>query len=80
MVSELERKVVILSDSGINQLVKQEEWEEIVEVVLKKIRKKQFVEGIVQAIEMCRDLLLKNGFQAENDDLNELPDDIRTID
>jgi uncharacterized membrane protein len=80
MVSELERKVVILSDSGINQLVQQEEWEEIVEVVLKKIRKRQFAEGIVQAIQMCRDLLLKNGFRAQKDDLNELPDDIRTID
>ncbi len=80
MVSELERKVVILADSGINQLVGQEAWEAVVTVVLEKIRKKRFVEGIVLAIEMCRDLLLENGFVADRDDKNELPDDIKTID
>jgi uncharacterized membrane protein len=70
----------LLADSGINRLVDQSEWDAIVEEVLQKIKRRAYAEGIVEAIVHCRDLLLANGFKPRAGDVNELPDDIRTID
>lgn len=80
MVSELERKIVLLADTGINELVGQQEWDDIVQAVISKVKKRAYAEGIVEAIDRCRDLLTANGFTPDDDDRNELPDDIRTID
>ena len=73
-ISELERKVIILADSGINELVPGEDWQKIVDDLIDHIKEKKTADGIINAIDQCADLLIKNGI--ENDDTagNQLPD------
>jgi len=75
-VSEFEQKVEVIADSGINNKVEQEDWNEIVETIIKSIKNKKVVDGIVSAIEKCGELLLKNDFIITKDDTNELSDEI----
>ena len=77
-ISAEEHKVVVLADSGINSVVKTEQWEDVVHTVIDGIRKKEVSEGILNAISKCKKLLLDNGFTSRPDDLNRLPDDLVT--
>ena len=76
-ISNLERKVVVIGDSGINARVKQQDWDEIVGIIVQGIKKKEVAHGIVKAIDACKHLLLAHGFTMRKDDTNELPDDLR---
>lgn len=76
-ISKFERMVYVLADSGINNKVKPEDWQHVVETITNGIKKKQTANSIAEAIAMCGDLLLNAGFVIKEDDTNELPDDIR---
>lgn len=76
-ISVKERKVVILGDSGINKQVMQEDWNEMVEIILKGIKKKQLPDAIVNAIGKAKHLLLENDFPKGDSPKNELSDRIR---
>lgn len=76
-ISALERKVVVLGDSGINQKITQADWEQVVKLIVDGIKQKQMTSGIIQAVEACKNLLLENGFKIKPGDTNELPDAIR---
>ncbi len=76
-ISDMENKVVVLADSGINAKVKPSDWNHIVDIVIDGIKSEKLTEGIVNAINECKKLLLENGFVVRPDDINELPDDIR---
>ena len=76
-ISALERKVVVLGDSGINQKITQDDWENVVRLVIKGIKQKQMTDGIIKAVDACKELLLGNGFTVKPNDTNELPDAIR---
>ena len=73
-ISELERKVLILADSGISKLVPGEEWQNIVDELIKYIKEKKTAEGIVNAIDQCTDLLVKNGIENDETAGNQLTD------
>ena len=73
-ISELERKVIILADSGINELVPGEDWQKIVDDLIGHIKEKKTAEGIVNAIDQCTDLLVKNGIENDETAGNQLPD------
>jgi putative membrane protein len=73
-ISELERKVIILADSGINKLVPGEEWQKIVDDLIRHIKSKETAEGIVNAIDQCTELLVKNGIENDETAGNQLPD------
>jgi putative membrane protein len=73
-ISELERKVLILADSGINRLVPDDAWQQIVDDLVHYIRKKKTAEGIVRAIDQCTDLLIKSGVENDETAGNQLPD------
>ncbi len=75
-ISLLEHRVVVLGDSGINQKVSKEDWEEIVRIVIEGIKNKTFVSGIIKAIEKSGELLEKSGLAISKEDINELPDSI----
>ena len=79
-ISQLEHKVEILADSGINQKVKPEEWSGIVKTIITGIKKKNTAEAIANAIEQCGELLVNAGFTITKDDTNELSDDLRIKD
>lgn len=76
-ISALEHKVIVLADSGINAKVDQSEWDYIVGLVVNGIKTRKITQGLVDAIDRCKELLLDNGFIVRDDDTNELSDDIR---
>ena len=76
-ISALERKVAVIGDSGINQKITQDDWENVVRLVIAGIKQKQMTEGIIKAVDACKELLLGNGFTVKPNDTNELPDAIR---
>jgi len=73
-ISELERKVLILADSGISKLVPHEDWQKIVDDLIKHIKEKKTAEGIVNAIDQCTELLVKSGIENDETAGNQLPD------
>lgn len=79
-ISELEHQVQILGDSGINSKIQQQDWNEVLELVIQGIKKDQPATGIVSAIQKCETLLLDNGFDNVVKPDNELSDDMRIED
>jgi len=79
-VSLLERQVLVVGDAGINAHVKQEEWDDVVQSVVRGIRKGSAAEGIVEAIGKCGLLLERRGVARREDDKDELRDDLRMSD
>lgn len=76
-ISYKEKRVVVLGDVGINSKVNSHEWQEVVDFIVLGIKEDRTTEGIVNAIHMCKDLLLKNGFITKPNDTNELSNEIR---
>ena len=76
-ISELEHKVVVLGDSGINAKISKEDWTHIVDTIVLGIKHQQIAQGIINAVAICKDLLLKHGFTNVEKAANELSDDIR---
>jgi putative membrane protein len=76
-VSFFERRVVVLGDSGINAKVVQSEWDGIVHTLIQSVKKRRTVEGLVEAIQACGDLLQKHGVERERDDTDELSNSLR---
>jgi len=75
LVSELERRVVILGDRGIHERVGDSGWREHVDHVIAAIRRGQAAQGLLDVIERL------GAAHAElnprrSDDTNELPDEI----
>ncbi len=76
-ISRLEHKVIVLGDEGINQKVKGDDWQQIVDTVIEGIKQKEIGAGLVKAIGECKDLLLDQGFNTKAKGSNELSDDLR---
>ncbi|GAB4237508.1 MAG: hypothetical protein Tsb0034_12700 [Ekhidna sp.] len=79
-ISRLEHLVMILGDEGINAKVKKQDWENVVGLITEGLRKKEIGEGLVNGINHCKDLLLRNGFERKATDTNELSDELRIKD
>jgi putative membrane protein len=79
-VSVFERHVLVIGDSGINALVKQEEWDGVVQSVVRGIRQRTPADGLVEAIGKCGTLLERRGVERRADDTDELRDDLRMSD
>jgi len=79
-LSLLERRVLVLGDSGINQKVKPEEWQDVVATVVSGIHGGSPVDGLVDAIQKCGALLERRGVGVRPDDRDELSDSLRIKD
>ncbi len=77
-ISSFEHQVEIITDKGINKFLKNEERNELINLIIKGIKTNNVAEGIIQAIHLYGNLLVKAGFEIKPDDINELPDDIKT--
>jgi putative membrane protein len=66
-----------MADKGINKVVEQKQWDEIVGGLVGNIRAGKIVDGLEGAIKQCGELLLEKGFVKSADDTNELGDDLR---
>jgi putative membrane protein len=76
-ISFFEHEVIVMADKGINKVVEQKEWDNIVRGMIEQIKKGKITDGIVHAINRCGELLLQKGFVITPDDVNELKDDLR---
>lgn len=76
-VSRLEHKVLVLGDSGINAKVEQTDWTHVVDIIINGIKTDKVIDGLSEAINACKKLLLDNGFVVRPDDTNELSDELR---
>ncbi len=72
-ISVFERRVCILGDAGINTLISQEIWDEIVARVTLGIKNKNQCKSLCDAIESVGNIL-KEHFPIKEDDSNELHD------
>jgi putative membrane protein len=76
-ISFFEHEVIVMADKGINKVVDQKQWDQIVISLVTHIRNGKIVEGLEAAISQCGELLLQKGFHKTDDDTNELSDDLR---
>lgn len=76
-VSFFEHEVVVMADKGINKVVDQKEWDNLVALLISGIKEENVVEGLERAIKRCGEILLEKGFHKTDDDINELGDDLR---
>ncbi|MEP5610650.1 MAG: hypothetical protein ABJP45_00300 [Cyclobacteriaceae bacterium] len=76
-VSRLEHMVFVLGDEGISKKVGKEDWQHVVDEVVVGVKANQIGDGLVKAIGLCKELLLKNGFVRKSTDTNELSDGLR---
>lgn len=79
-VSLLERRVLVVGDSGINARVQKSDWDGIVATIVDGLKKGTPAEGLVRAIGACGDLLERHGVARRSDDTDELSDGLRTSD
>ena len=79
-ISLFERRVRVLGDSGINKQVRQEEWDEVVRMIIDAMKAGKPADGLVQAIERCGELLERHGVEIRTDDTNELDNTVRFAD
>ncbi|MFN0158545.1 MAG: TPM domain-containing protein [Bacteroidota bacterium] len=77
-VSVLEHRVLVVGDSGINAKVQKSEWDAVVQRITEGIRSGRKVEGLIEGLTMCGELLKKHGVARPSDDTNELPNTLRT--
>jgi putative membrane protein len=73
-VSLLEHKVVVLADTGIGARMRNDEWDAVVDYVVKGVRSGKPAEGVVEALREMANLLERHGFTRAQDDRNELSD------
>jgi putative membrane protein len=73
-----ERYVEIIADSGINDKVSPEVWDRAVKGMIAKIKQGQAVEGFLEAIRICGEVLAKH-FPPGAINKNELPNKLVVI-
>jgi len=74
-ISLLERRVMLLADSGISEKITQDKWDSMVNDIISGIKKGELTKHINSAIKECGSLL-EEYFPIKDDDTNELPDKI----
>ncbi len=79
-VSIWERRIEVLRDTGINELVRPEDWEEVVGRIREGIRNDELTEGLVEGIDMCGRLLERRGVNVRPNAANQLSNTVRTPD
>lgn len=72
----MESKVfAIIGDKGINDVVPENFWSEVIEAMGQEFRKGRITEGLCKGVKMAGEKL-KTFFPYQEDDINELPDSI----
>ena len=76
-LSFFERRVVVLGDIGINAKVEKGEWDALVRTIVTSVKDGKPVDGLVDAIRQCGQLLQQRGVERRRDDTDELNDSLR---
>lgn len=72
LISLFERRVQVLADSGINEKVPEQTWEEIVDTIIAGLKSGDAGTATCRAIDRCGELLQEH-FPRKDDDTDELP-------
>ena len=70
-----DHKFAILGDKGINDVVEDNFWNDVKDLMLNQFKAGHFADGLEQGIMRCGEKL-KAYFPYQSDDINEIPDDI----
>ena len=70
-----DHKFAIAGDKGINEVVEDNFWDSVRDVMLENFKQHKFAEGLCLGIEKAGEKLKKH-FPYQSDDINELSDDI----
>ncbi len=70
-----QKQFAIFGDEGINKKVSDGFWDDVKEILETSFRQRNFVEGLVNGIELAGEKL-KYFFPIQSNDQNELPDEI----
>lgn len=76
-ISFFEHEVIIMADRGINKVVDQKVWDQVVNNLINQIKMGKVIDGTIAAIIRCGEILLEKGFKKTDLDINELKDDLR---
>lgn len=76
-VSFFEHRIEVIADKGINSVVPEDTWREVVTLIKEGVKSNNVGGGIVNAIKLCGELLQQNAFEIRSDDQNELSNEIR---
>ena len=76
-MSSFEHRVEVVGDEGINSVVDQNEWVEVVERITSGFRSGRITDGIVSGIDACGELLHEHGVEISPGDIDELPNRLR---
>lgn len=77
-ISYLEKRVILLADSGISAKIPQEKWQEIVQHIIDGIHTGKMIDHLAEAIEECGELLAEH-FPIKPDTVNELDNEIAIL-
>ena len=77
-ISYLERRVMIIADSGVNKKIEQEKWAEFIDEIVLGIKKGQLTDHLIQVIKKCG-YLLEEYFPIKEDDTNELSNEMTIL-
>lgn len=72
LISLFERRVHVLADRGINEVVPPDTWDGIVKTITDGVHRGETCNALCVAIERCGDLL-EQSFPVKSDDTDELP-------
>lgn len=76
-VSLLERRMEVLADRGIDELVDETAWTDVTDHIRQGIEADRLTRGLLNGIERCAGVLEEHGTSARPDDENELADRLR---
>ena len=77
-VSMFEHRVIVMADEGINKVVPPHTWNEVVDIIVKGIKTRDLTDGLIKGIQKCAEILKHHELLITDDDINELPDSLRT--
>jgi putative membrane protein len=77
-VSRREQRVEILADKGINEVVDQSAWDDILTKLIEGIRADNFSDSLIEAVAACGTILADH-FPIKDDDTNELSDGLTIL-
>ncbi|MBX2822796.1 MAG: hypothetical protein KTR29_24070 [Rhodothermaceae bacterium] len=76
-ISMLEHRIEVLGDEGINRRVTADDWIDVVGKIREGIKAKKVAAGLIDAIELCGQLLERRGVEIKPDDTDELSNEVR---
>lgn len=77
-VALFEHEVIVLADEGINRAVTQDTWDQLIFEAVKSIKEKNMCQGIIKAVRRSAEILRDKGVEIRPDDVDELPNQLRT--